>query len=112
MTRAECLAERWFQKQAGSLTAVEGEEVLAVRVDGADVQDHLREFLMDFITRGQRIHKIVDKAVKTVEGYYPPDKFDPRSLRAVFMKEMEYRWGRDKMLPMLADLVLFGKYIY
>jgi hypothetical protein len=112
MTRAERLAKRWLQKQAGSLGRGEAEEVLSVRVDGQKVRDHLDEFARGLITSGQRIFKIVHEAMKMVESYYPPDKFDERAVRAVVMKELERRWGRDKMLPLLADMIAHGEYAF
>lgn len=106
----EEVASRWLRRQADLIETVE--EVFVVRVDGKEVKDHIEDFVGGVIRDGQAIHKIVAEAIKTVEGYYPPDVIDYRKLLAAVVKIVAFRWGHDKMTPLLARIITHGDFVY
>ena len=98
------------RRSAGA--AIDPEEVLSSGPRGASVADDIDAFVAELIVQGQRAHRRFREAVAKVEGYYPPDKVDPRALRLAVSRRVESKWGDDPMLPFLVRLIVDGDYIY
>lgn len=93
-------------------SSIPADEVLDVRIEGKPVRGHIDEFVQDLITSAQQTNRIVEKAVKEVESYYPPDRVDSKELVKVVASVIRRQWGNDPMLRELAEALATGKHVF
>jgi len=89
------------------------EEVISTRVDGKSIQQHINDFLTEFIASAQTCNRRIEQANKTVEGHFNNEvKASRKEMQAAVMKAMEKKWGKDRMAPLLADALANQEYIW
>jgi hypothetical protein len=85
------------------------DEVMHTRVEGQDVDAHVKAYLDLLIVEGQKLHKLVSTARSQVGEYGPMSN---REFRRAVEKVVAGYWGRDAMTQPLVNLVAFGDYVF
>lgn len=90
------------------------EEVLDHRVGNVTLRNAIDKWLQTFIGDSQEVFKLSQRALREVLGAYEGgESVSEAELRKVIFDHIVKRspWGRDRVAPLLAEIVAHGKYV-
>ena len=79
------------------------------RVD--NIKTNIDSFIKNFINESQKVNKYIEKHIKKYNKDY--GNVSETQLKLIIMQYLkDGPWGNDKMLPLLAEIIALGRYVY